>query len=80
MVSAPAAMTRVGRSTVASKRFTVTDTLGLLLVVLVLPVGVQDRDGAKKLLLELRHRRLMSRARRVQHLLADGGFAGALVD
>jgi hypothetical protein len=59
----------------------VTDTLGLLLVVLVLPASVQDRDGARKLLLELRHRQLMSRAAgRVRHLFADGGFAGALID
>ena len=58
-----------------------TDTLGLLLVVLVLPASVQDRDGARKLLLELRHRQHMSRAgRRVRHLFADGGFAGALID
>jgi transposase len=62
------------------KRFIVTDTLGLLLVVLVLPASVQDRDGARKLLLELRHRQIMARVRRVRHLFADGGFAGALVD
>ncbi len=70
-----------GKKTNGRKRFIVTDTLGLLLVVLVLPASVQDRDGAKKLLLELRHRQLMSRAcRRVRHLFADGGFAGTLVD
>lgn len=57
-----------------------TDTLGLLLVVLVLPASVQDRDGARKVLLELRHRQLMARAaRRVRHVFADSGFAGALV-
>ena len=60
-----------------------TDTLGLLLVVLVMPASVQDRVGAKKLLLELRHRQhlsLSSIRRRVRHLFADGGFAGSLVD
>ncbi|GAB3454087.1 hypothetical protein GCM10027436_55450 [Actinophytocola sediminis] len=63
------------------KRFIVTDTFGLLLVVLVLPASVQDRDGARKLLLELRHRQLLSQAvSRVRHLFADAGFAGALVD
>lgn len=62
------------------KRFIVTDTLGLLLVVLVLPASTQDRDGARKLLLELRHRQLMARVRRVRHLFADSGFAGMLVD
>ena len=70
-----------GKKINGRKRFIVTDTLGLLLVVLVLPASVQDRDGARKLLLELRHRQLMSRAaRRVRHLFADGGFAGVLVD
>lgn len=70
-----------GKKVNGRKRFIVTDTVGLLLVVLVLPASVQDRDGAKKLLLELRHRQLLSRAaRRVRHLFADSGFAGALVD
>jgi transposase len=70
-----------GKKINGRKRFIVTDTLGLLLVVLVLPASVQDRDGARKLLLELRHRQLMSRAaRRVRYLFADGGFAGALID
>jgi hypothetical protein len=50
-------------------------------VVLVLPASVQDRDGAKKLLLDCGHRQLMSRAaRRLRHLFADSGFAGALID
>lgn len=68
-----------GKKINGRKRFIVTDTLGLLLVVLVLPASVQDRDGARKLLLELRHRQLLSRVRRVRHLFADGGFAGALL-
>jgi len=70
-----------GKKINGRKRFIVTDTLGLLLVVLVLPASVQDRDGARKLLLELRRRQLMFRARRrVRHLFADSGFAGVLVD
>lgn len=57
------------------------DTLGLLLVVLVLPASVQDRDGAKRLLLELRNRQHMSRTcRRVRHLFVDSGSAGKLLD
>jgi transposase len=36
-----------GKKINGRKRFIVTDTLGLLLVVLVLPANVQDRDGAK---------------------------------
>ena len=35
------------------KRFIVTDTLGLLLTVVVLTAGVQDRDGAKPVLLDM---------------------------
>jgi hypothetical protein len=34
------------------KRFIVTDTLGLLLTVVVVTASVQDRDGAKPALLE----------------------------
>ncbi|PPK60684.1 transposase [Actinokineospora auranticolor] len=70
-----------GKKINGRKRFIVTDTLGLLLVVLVLPAGVQDRDGAKRLLLELRHRQIMANTvRRVRHLFADGGFACTLVE
>jgi len=55
-----------------AQRLVVTDNLGLLLVVPVLPANVQDRDDAKQLLLERRHRQLMSRAaRRVRHLFTD---------
>jgi hypothetical protein len=52
------------------KRFIVTDTLGLLLVVVVLAASTQDRDGAKPVLLDasLRTR------------FADGGFAGRLLE
>ncbi|PPK66246.1 transposase [Actinokineospora auranticolor] len=70
-----------GKKVNGRKRFIVTDTLGLLLVALVLPAGVQDRDGGKKLVLELRHRQIMGKAtRRVRYLFADAGFAGAFVD
>jgi DDE family transposase len=40
------AMTR-GRKVNDRKRFIVTDTLGPLLVALVLPASVQDRDGVQ---------------------------------
>jgi hypothetical protein len=56
------------------KRFIVTDTLGLLLVVVVLPASTQDRDGAKPVLLETCPRT------RVRFVFADGGFAGRLLD
>jgi transposase len=56
------------------KRFIVTDTLGLLLVVWVVAASAQDRTGAKGILLDL-HQTLG-----VRYVLADGGFAGVLVD
>jgi hypothetical protein len=56
------------------KRFIVTDTLGLLLVVVVLAASTQDRDGAKPALLDARLRT------RVRFVFADGGFAGRLLD
>ncbi len=52
------------------KRFLLTDTLGLLLLVMVRPAGVQDRAGAGTVLLGLY---LASRCRTV---FADQGFAG----
>jgi transposase len=63
-----------GKKVNGRKRFIVTDTLGLLLVVVVCAAGVQDRDGAKGVLLSLY---LITPVRLV---FADGGFAGRLVD
>ena len=53
------------------KRHIVTDTLGLMLFVLVHGADVQDRDGAPALLQEIRHRFPWLR-----HIFADGGYAG----
>jgi hypothetical protein len=58
-----------GKKINGRKRFIVTDTLGLLLTVVVLTAGVQDRDGAKPVLLETYLRT------RVRFVFADGGFA-----
>src|SRR5215213_8608014 len=63
-----------GKKINGRKRFIVTDTLGLLLTVVVLTAGVQDRDGAKPVLLDTRLRT------RVRFVFADGGFAGRLLD
>ncbi|GAB1820041.1 hypothetical protein HerbRD11066_32050 [Herbidospora sp. RD11066] len=52
------------------KRFIVTDTLGLLLVVCVMAASVQDRNGAKTTLLSLY---LLTP---VRFVYADAGFAG----
>jgi transposase len=63
-----------GKKINGRKRFIVTDTLGLLLVVIVCAASVQDRDGAKTTLLSL------YLATPVRFVFADGGFAGQLVD
>ena len=56
------------------KRFIVTDTLGLLIVVAVMAGSVQDRDGAKTTLLGT------FLTVPVRFVFADAGFAGKLVD
>jgi transposase len=63
-----------GKKINGRKRFIVTDTLGLLLVVVVLSASIQDRDGAKSVLLESYLRTP------VRFVFADGGFAGRLID
>jgi transposase len=64
-----------GKKINGRKRFIVTDTLGLLIVVVVLAAGVQDRDGAKRALLGAYYA-----APRARFVFADAGFAGRLVD
>ena len=63
-----------GKKVNGRKRFITTDTLGLLLCVVVCSARMQDRDGAKSVLLDTRLRT------RVRFLFADGEFAGRLVD
>ena len=55
-----------GKKINGRKRFIVTDTLGLLLVVAVLAASVQDRTGAKSVLLDTYLRT------RVRFVFADG--------
>jgi transposase len=62
-----------GKKINGRKRFVATDTLGLLLAVMVRPAGVQDRAGATTLLLGL----YLTGSCRV--VFADQGFAGRLV-
>lgn len=50
------------------------DTLGLLLAVVVTTAAVQDRDGAKAVLLTGR-----GRWPRLRVIWADGGYAGQLI-
>jgi hypothetical protein len=55
-------------------RFIATDTLGLLLTAVVLNASVQDRDGAKPVLLG------SYLCTGVRFVFADGAFAGRLLD
>ena len=57
-----------GKKANGRKRHIVTDTLGLLLVVVVTAASVQDRDGGRSVLKRL-HQQLPG----VRHLWADGG-------
>lgn len=63
-----------GKKINGRKRHIATDTLGLLLVVLVTAASVQDRDAGRTLL-----ERLAAGCRRVRLVWADGGYAGKLV-
>ncbi|NDW07906.1 IS5 family transposase [Jiella pacifica] len=60
-----------GKKVKGRKRHIVTDTLGLLLVIVVHAADIQDRDGAVAVLKSLRHRFPWLR-----HVFADGGYAG----
>jgi len=53
----------------------IVDTLGLVLMVLVHPADIQDRDGARLLTEQLK-----CGLPRLRMLFADGGYAGQLVD
>jgi len=65
-----------GKKVNGRKRHVLVDTLGLILMVLVLPANIQDRDAARQLLERFYG---PPRRRRVKHIWADGGYAGALV-
>ena len=60
-----------GKQVTGRKRHIVVDTLGLLLMVLVHPANVQDRDGARTLFEKIR-----GRFPRLQLIWADGNYAG----
>ena len=65
------------RTVAGRKRHLLVDTMGLVLLALVLPANIQDRDGARQLLARF----FGQPARpRVKHIWADGGYAGALLD
>ena len=60
-----------GKKIKGRKRHIITDTLGLMLFVLVHAADVQDRDGAPDVLKAIRYRFPWLR-----HVFADGGYAG----
>ncbi|WP_317496463.1 IS5 family transposase [Haloechinothrix sp. LS1_15] len=62
------------KKTNGRQRHIVTDTLGLLLRVIVTTASVQDRDAGRVLL-----QRLAPSCRRIRLVWADGGYAGKLV-
>ena len=63
-----------GKKINGRKRFIVTDTLGLLITVVVCTASMQDRDGAKPVLLQA----YLSSP--VRFVFADTGFAGRLLE
>jgi putative transposase len=60
-----------GKKVKGRKRHIITDTLGLMLFVLIHTADIQDRDGAPDLLKAVRYR-----FPRLRHVFADGGYVG----
>ncbi len=77
---APNAATNVGampaRKSTGRKRHVLVDTLGWVLLVLVLPASLQDRNAARPLLEQYFG---ANERRPIRPLWADGGYAGALI-
>jgi len=65
-----------GKKVNGRKRHVLVDTLGLVLLVLVRPANLQDRDVARQLLAAFFG---SQRRCRLKHLWADGGYTGTLV-
>ncbi len=65
-----------GKKINGRKRHLLVDTLGLVLLVLVLPANLQDRAGARQLL--NKHFGRPTR-RLVKHIWAEGGYTGTLL-
>ncbi len=63
-----------GKKVNGRKRHILVDTIGLLLIVKVLAANIQDRDGAKILLTEIKER-----MPRLYLIWADGGYRGKLI-
>ncbi len=64
-----------GKQVNGRKRHLLVDTLGLLMAVVVTAASVQDRDGAKLLIL-----RLPGACKKLRLIWVDGGYRGQLLD
>jgi len=64
-----------GKQINGRKRHIAVDTLGLLLAVVVHTAAIQDRDGAKLVMM-----RIAGRFPRLNLIWADGAYAGQLID
>lgn len=62
------------KATKGRKRFTLVDTLGLLISIKVVAASTPERQGAKQLLADLNQER--ERVPRLAHIWVDGGFSG----
>jgi len=63
-----------GKKIKGRKRHILVDTMGLLLMVMVLPANIQDRDGARLLLAKA-----LAVFGKIKRVWAVGGYAGQLV-
>ena len=63
-----------GKKLKGRKRFTLVDTLGLLLMVKVVAANVPEREGAKQLLSDMKQED--DRVPRLTRIWFDGGFSG----
>jgi putative transposase len=64
-----------GKKVQGRKRHTVADTMGFVMATVVHGAGVQDREGARLVLQELRYK-----YRRLKKILTDGGYTGELTE
>jgi transposase len=64
-----------GKKIMGRKRHIATDTLGLIIAVLITPASVQDRDAALPLV-----ESAMNKVPGIQKIYVDGGYAGTCVD
>jgi putative transposase len=64
-----------GKKVSGRKRHIITDTMGLILAIVVHSADIQDRVGAKLVLQEMQHKHPL-----LKKFLADGGYSGTLVE